>query len=78
MNCREMLEVIYAYLDGEADSASVAEVERHLDECAPCLRYIGLEKEIKALVRRCCKQPPAESDLDRMKLRIRQALDDKG
>ena len=54
VDCSEVIEQVYLYLDGEIDDAQRAEVRQHLDECAPCLRQYGIENEVKALVARCC------------------------
>jgi len=54
VDCSEVIEQVYLYLDAEIDDAKRAEVRQHLDECAPCLRQYGIENEVKALVARCC------------------------
>jgi mycothiol system anti-sigma-R factor len=70
--CSEVLEKVYLYLDGEADSHDQEHVRIHLDECAPCLRKYGLEQAVKALVARSCtEQAPAELK-DRVLTRIQQ------
>ena len=59
--CSEVLEKVYLYLDGEAESHDEEHVRLHLDECAPCLRKYGLEQAVKALVARsCAEQAPTE------------------
>ncbi len=59
--CSEVLEKVYLYLDGEAESHDEEHVRIHLDECAPCLRKYGLEQAVKALVARsCAEEAPME------------------
>ena len=60
--CSEVLDRIYAYLDGELDDSDCAKVREHLDECGPCLREYGLEGAVKRLVaKHCgCDQVPAD------------------
>lgn len=53
-NCRDVLEEVYLYLDGEVDSERRNLIREHLDECSPCLRQFGVEHEVKILVARCC------------------------
>jgi mycothiol system anti-sigma-R factor len=53
-DCSEVLELVYAYLDGEVDSADHDRIVQHLDECGPCLRQYGLEQAVKSLVNRSC------------------------
>ena len=52
--CEEVLEKVYLYLDGEAESHDHEHIRIHLDECSPCLRKYGLEQAVKALVARSC------------------------
>ena len=53
-DCSEVLEVVYSFLDGEIDESGKARIRQHLDECGPCLRQFGIEREVKVLVARCC------------------------
>jgi len=52
--CSEVLERVYAYLDGEIDDPGHAKIRQHLDECGPCLREYGLEEVVKQLVHKYC------------------------
>lgn len=63
VDCRDVLDRVYAYLDGELHDADCVEIRRHLDECAPCLREFGLEQELKKLVQRCCGHDAAPEEL---------------
>src|SRR5438105_2817337 len=49
VDCSEVIEQVYLYLDGEIDDEGRQKVREHLDECAPCLRQFGLEQDVKAL-----------------------------
>jgi mycothiol system anti-sigma-R factor len=74
VDCVEVIERVYLYLDGEIDDAAKREVRDHLDECAPCLRQFGIEQEVKALVARCCGGESAPAALkDRLRLKLAQA-----
>jgi mycothiol system anti-sigma-R factor len=53
-DCREVLEEVYLYLDGEMDAERRTLIREHLDECSPCLRQFGVEQEVKLLVARRC------------------------
>ena len=68
--CIEVLERIYAYLDGELDDSNRWKVRQHLDECGPCLREYGLEDAVKRLIRKHCGCDPAPADL-RAKVLVR-------
>lgn len=72
VDCRKILEEVYLYLDGELGPQDRAQVRRHLDECGPCLRRFGIEREVKALVARCCGNESAPNALrERVLARIR-------
>jgi len=59
VDCSEVLETVYLYLDGEIDHAELGRIRGHLDECSPCLREYGIEREVKQLVARsCCETAP--------------------
>ncbi len=72
-DCREVIEKVYIYLDGEAQHDDRQRIRTHLEECGPCLRQYGLEQEIKALVARCCGSEHAPDGLrDRLVIRLRE------
>jgi mycothiol system anti-sigma-R factor len=54
-DCREVLDKVYEFLDAEVPLGDVRKIRQHLDECAPCLRQFDLERALKALVRRSCR-----------------------
>lgn len=62
-DCREVIERVYLYLDGEIADRDRSNIRQHLEECSPCLRQYGLEQEVKALVARCCGSDPAPDGL---------------
>jgi mycothiol system anti-sigma-R factor len=71
IDCREVLEQVYLYLDGEMLDEDCSKIRQHLDECAPCLRQFGLEQEVKALVARSCGCDVAPEGLrERVLLRL--------
>jgi mycothiol system anti-sigma-R factor len=73
VDCADVIEQVYLYLDGELDDTARHKVREHLDECAPCLRQFGIEQDVKALVARCCGRDPAPEGLkDRVMLRLQQ------
>jgi mycothiol system anti-sigma-R factor len=51
--CRETLEQVYLFLDGEGlPEDAREEIQAHLEACAPCYQRYGLEKEVTALLAR--------------------------
>ena len=69
-DCREVLHSLYHYLDGELTDESRVEIQRHLEDCSPCLDAFGFEKELRRIIARRCRDVPPP-DLRR---RIAEAL----
>ena len=60
-DCREALQRVYEYLDGEMAAGDLARIRQHLEDCRPCLDEYDLDVALKALVRRSCsEQAPAQ------------------
>ncbi len=68
--CREVLDRVYHYLDGELDAQRMHVIREHLEECGPCLREFGLEGAVKALVRRACHDRAPDELRSKVLLRI--------
>jgi len=74
-DCGEVLADVFLYLDGEMDSERRDRIRSHLDECSPCLRKFGIEREIRALVARSCGNDVAPETLRaRVVLRLREVV----
>ena len=70
---KDVLDRVYAYLDGELDDKWCSDIRRHLEECGPCLQEYGLDKVVKQLVARHCGCDPVPPDLrEKVLARIRQ------
>ena len=71
VDCDQILEEVYLYLDLECSDERRTLIQTHLDECSPCLREYGIEQEVKALVARCCGADKAPDELrDRLRAKI--------
>jgi mycothiol system anti-sigma-R factor len=69
-DCREALDRLFEYLDEEMPASDLSRIRAHMDECAPCLRELGIEEHVKKLVRRSCvEEAPAE-----LHVRIREQI----
>ena len=74
-DCGEVLAEVFLYLDGEMTSARTELIRNHLDECSPCLRKYGLEREVRALVARSCGGDVAPEQLrTRVLTRLREVV----
>jgi predicted anti-sigma-YlaC factor YlaD len=40
ISCRELVELVTAYLDGALDHEVLQRIEAHLKLCAPCVEYV--------------------------------------
>ncbi len=54
MNCAEAIEKLYAYIDNEMEPLTLAEIEKHLNRCRPCLSRCEFERKLKARFKLCC------------------------
>ncbi len=59
--CREALNRLGAFLDGELGALTRSQLEEHLAECEPCTDRRAFEEGFRALVRQGCvdEAPPA-------------------
>ncbi len=65
--CNEVLNDVWLFLDNEMDPDARAAVQRHLDDCSPCLEEAGIEEKLKKLIHRTCRGERAPEQL-RMRL----------
>lgn len=68
--CREALERLYVYLDGELTDDRRDAIRSHLDECSPCLEAFDFEAELKMVVARHCRDTVPEH----LRLRVAAVL----
>ncbi len=73
-DCGEVLVDLYRFIDHELDDASCAEIQHHLDECAPCLQHHELDILVRRLVARSCTAHAPEPLRDRVLLGLRQVV----
>jgi len=72
--CADAVERLYHFLDGELDEASRADVQRHLDDCLPCLEAFDFEAELRLIVARKCRDQVPEM----VRVRIWKAIQSDG
>lgn len=71
LDCREVLEEVYLYIDDECSDVRRSVIRAHLDECSPCLAEYGIEQEVRTIVHRCCSKERAPEEV---KERLRRKL----
>jgi mycothiol system anti-sigma-R factor len=59
-HCREVVERVFLYIDGEMDATEIEVIRRHVELCARCHQHTDFEVEIKRIVREKCSEarPP--------------------
>ena len=73
-DCSEVLAEVWLFLDHECDDSRRKLLERHLDECTPCLAEYGLDEKLKKLLAtKCTEAAPAEFK-DRLRTSIRSIV----
>lgn len=54
ITCRELIEFLHLYIEGELPPDRAVEFERHLSVCDSCVNYISTYKKTIALGRAAC------------------------
>ncbi len=72
VNCEEILQRVYVFIDNELADADCRQIQAHLDECAPCLHLVDLERLVKAMVARSCSERAPVGLRQRVMYQIRQ------
>lgn len=63
MNCREIIEFLMDYCDGELPEHVQACFEMHLQVCPPCETYLKTYRETILIAKRCvCENPASACD----------------
>jgi len=60
MKCRECVEFLMAYVDGELPPEQCASFERHMEMCPPCKDYLETYKRTVAMEKALGRQTPVD------------------
>jgi len=60
-DCKEAVERLYHFLDGELTDERRVMIQRHLDACSDCIEAFEFEVELRAAIVRGCREPVPES-----------------
>ena len=72
MNCKESLEKLYEFIDGDLAKAPAGELEKHLDRCRHCWDRFEFEKQLMKRIKSCCCKDLCP---DSLRQRIQSLLD---
>ncbi|MBI4636428.1 MAG: zf-HC2 domain-containing protein [Candidatus Rokubacteria bacterium] len=70
MTCQETIAILADYLEGECGPEMLADLERHLADCAPCRAYLATYKRTRELTEQVGRVEMPEE----MRRRLRQFL----
>ena len=71
-DCSQVIHQIFTFIDNEMPQADCAVIQKHLDECGPCLAKYDLERTVKSLVARSCSEQAPEELRAKVLVRIRE------
>lgn len=57
LSCREVIEQLWAFIDGELDHAQMPRVEEHLEVCEACFPHYDFQRAFHAFLRAHNAQP---------------------
>ncbi|WP_051386106.1 mycothiol system anti-sigma-R factor [Actinokineospora inagensis] len=78
-HCGDVLAEVWQFLDSECDSVRRETLQRHLDECSPCLEQYGLQENLKVLLARKCGGDLATEEFrERVRASIRRTVIEHG
>lgn len=49
--CKECLDLLYDYLDGDLDPKASKELDEHFEDCPPCISFLNTYKSTTVLCR---------------------------
>lgn len=74
-DCSDVLNEVWLFLDHECNVERRELLERHLNECSPCLEEYGIEEHLKILLARKCGGDQAPDEFkERLRASIRQTV----
>ena len=71
-DCKEAIERLYHFLDGELTDERRTLIASHLDECGFCLEAYRFEGELRHVIAHKCKDRVPDGLMDRVADAIRQ------
>ena len=74
-DCSDVLAEVWLFLDHECDGERRDLLQKHLDECSPCLEQFGIEEHLKVLLaRKCGGEHAPEALKQRLREKIRKTV----
>ena len=70
--CRDAVETLYHYLDGELTYERRIVIQRHLDDCHDCIEAYEFEAELRIAISRSCREAVPPSLIERVAQALQQ------
>ena len=62
-DCNQLIERLWAYMDGEADEALCSELQAHIEACLPCRQHAEFERRLRVIIQYKCRGERAPEPL---------------
>lgn len=72
MNCRDLVDRLIDYLDGELTAEEAERIRAHLGQCPPCECYVRTYQLTIQITRQLPVAPPPERLLERLRQAVRE------
>jgi len=63
VDCQQLLERLWAYLDGEADEEICEDMRGHFARCLPCAQHAEFERRLREVIQMKCRGERAPQSL---------------
>ncbi|MDQ7818955.1 MAG: mycothiol system anti-sigma-R factor [Armatimonadota bacterium] len=70
LDCEQVLQMVWQYLDGEVDEARYLEIRSHIQACSGCGPRYEFQRRLRELIERKCREGPAPPELKRRLFRL--------
>jgi mycothiol system anti-sigma-R factor len=70
LDCEQVLERVWSYLDGEIAEEAYVEIQAHVAECAGCGSKYDFQRRLFDLIERRCQEGPIPPELKQRLLRL--------
>ncbi len=71
-HCREVVELLYQYLDHELAEEHRIVIRRHLADCPPCFDVFDFEVELRVVIAQKCRERVPDTLVSRVAEALRQ------
>lgn len=72
--CKDAIELLRAYLDGDLPEADRAALEEHLGACAPCVDFVATYRQTPVLCKKALKATMPKDLADSLSAFLRKQI----